>query len=665
MIEKALISLESLFEACFQARADIRCWQSFRARATRAGLQLVLDGMPHHDAACLFVRAVGSGTLRLAVDQFDGLEKLAGGGLLVNTSGDSRRQYWIPRAPRLHRLDAHGRILEDRDIEPTGICLREGRLELTYEIPAGATFDCSIWQIPSAVASGLRSIEAIEAQGYFLWGSHSIFTRPSDLYRHLVHGFIYEDRYEWPNRWRICSENDAHALYVVCAGLGRATGKGIYTLLKSQLLLAVLSRQDSDGGYRHGTWTAEMESHFRLHASAIHLFLDAYDELPDETLRDALDRAVSFAAQQIDRTGVGTWFLHDELEKSPASLDRGPFRWIPSTVLGKSPANMLVLNTHLDLLLAVHRFAALTENPDYLELIESARKAALGVIRLAPMSALYAALFRLIDLTVMPTLRAAALPLPLRVLKRLARGVVLPRLPDIKTRFPRLVMPNGYVDRALSIRNWSHRYLGINAMDLARAGSRFPENPEFANTAKNALRYALESGIAERWSEQTADQYSIGFLAEAFCRICALDEDLTWRAGLAKQLLALDRLKLGFPPSVLGGNGEATSWSRQAGCPSPEVTWIRVAMIQAPSGLECLVLNTSRDPIKPKWRVPPAADCTWVSCDGTPVTGTAMLDGHAWRLARLNVSVSAPPPGAGQTKPCENRARTIFKQPAP
>jgi hypothetical protein len=634
MIANPSISLESLFDAAGQGSRVACCWEASRRRATRDGVAVLLDTMPGVEADCLSLRATRAGTLRVCVERIERVEEVAGGGWLLGVGEEEAWSYWIPAAPKLHRLESLGRIHHDRVARAGSASIDRHGLTVTFEIPDGAVLDCAVWRLPPSIANGLRTLDPIESQGQFLWGSHTVFERPADLYRHIVHGLVYEDRYEWPKRWRVCSENDAHALFVCCAGLARSTGKQIYTLLGTQLLLAVLSRQDPDGGYRHGTWTDQLESHFRLHASAMHLLMDAFEQAADDSLRDALVLAAGFAARQVDHTDLGAWFLHDELEVSAEAMDRGPFRWIPSTVLGKAPSNMLVLNTHLDLLVAMHRFARLTGTHEYDELIESARQAALAVLRRAPAQGVYSVLFRLIELTMLPTPQAERLSLPLRALKRLTRDFVLPSLPTVKTRLPRLVMPNGYVDRALSIRNWSHRYLGINAMDLARAGGRFPQDSEFASTAENALRFAIRSGIAERWREAAADRYAIGFLAEALCRFCALDDGLVWRQWLAEQLLALTDLSLGFPPTLLGSNGEATQQREMVPCPSSAVVAVRAAVLQGPSGPEFLIINTASEQVAPRWLTAPPDGLRWRDRAGNPALPDAPLPGRSWLIAQ-------------------------------
>ena len=137
--------------------------------------------------------------------------------------------------------------------------------------------------------------------------------------------------------------------------------------------------------------------------------------------------------------------------------------------LGKSPQNMLVLNTQLDTLVALDRYGMLTGDAQYAPLVESGYRAARAVLALRPMEWLYRLVFSAIDLTLLPTGQAARLPLWQRLWKRIGWQVFVPRLPRLKTRFPRLVMPGGYIDRELSLQTWAYDYLAVNLMDLVRA----------------------------------------------------------------------------------------------------------------------------------------------------------------------------------------------------
>ena len=127
-----------------------------------------------------------------------------------------------------------------------------------------------------------------------------------------------------------------------------------------------------------------MESHYRLHCSAMHLMMDALSEDDDPVVRSALVRGMAFISDKYDATGVGAWFYHDELETSAAGMRRAPFKWWPGTALGKSPQNMLVLNTQLDTLVALERYRTLTGDAQYAPLVESGYQAARAVLALRP-----------------------------------------------------------------------------------------------------------------------------------------------------------------------------------------------------------------------------------------------------------------------------------------
>ena len=139
----------------------------------------------------------------------------------------------------------------------------------------------------------------------------------------------------------------------------------------------------------------------------MHLMMDALNESDDSTVREALQRAASYIADKFNSTSVGAWFYHDELECSETGMHRAPFKWWPSTVLGKSPQNMLVLNTQLDTLVALDRYRALTGDVQYDAAVRSGFKATEATMALRPMEWLYRLVFSAINLTLLPTERGS------------------------------------------------------------------------------------------------------------------------------------------------------------------------------------------------------------------------------------------------------------------
>lgn len=578
-----------------------------------ANLETRFDIFSRTNAACCFLRFTPGPTreIRITLSGNYGLAACPSGGWLLLPSSGDREAYWLPQSPKLRRLDDHGHVLEEHAAELTGITVSFDELALQLRIPDSWVLDWKIWRIPQdtwQLIDELRDLLPIETQRYFLWSSHTTYQRPADVYLHLIHGHVYENRITWPKYWTICSENDAHALHTVLSGLERSTGKRLYRMLKDQLLVSVISRQGQDGGWRHGEWTDRMESHYRLHCSAMHMLMDALEEQDDPALEESLRKAAAFISRQHDKLTAGAWFLHDDLEHSAEGMNQSSFRWYPSRVLGKSESNMLVLNTQLDTIIALHRYGKVTDDNQYVPLLESARRATDAVLGLKTADWLYRVLFRAIGLTLLPTPVAKRLPLPLRALKRVAWKHLIPLLPRIKTAFPRLVMPGGYIDRALSVGTLSHAYLSVNAMDLARYRRQFG-GTDIELLIAGAIEFVSDKALLERWQEDSETKYALGFWAEALYHLCTIDRLPQYRSMLAETILALESQNLGIPPSLLGENPEAVAG--RLPCPSPRDRRIRIANLSRDGRMELLAVNPGHESIGLNWETPPTRILHW------------------------------------------------------
>ncbi len=557
------------------------------------GVQKVQDTF--EGAGCIFLRVGVAPTLRLHGNYE--LQRCAAGGWLLNCRDSVKPSYWLPTPATLRRLTAQGHILEERTAEWGDFDLGSSGVETSFAaIAEGWTLDIVIWRLDApALIDELQTLAPIETQGYFLLGSHTCYGQPADLYRHLIYGCVYEDRYAWPHKRRICSENDAHSLHLIFSGLQHATTKHIYGLLKIQLLLSVLSRQSEDGGFRHGEWTDGMESHYRLHCSAMHLMMDALIETDDPVVRTALARGMHYISDKYDNTAIGAWFYHDELECSMTGMQRAPFKWWPGSALGKSPQNMLVLNTQLDTLVALDRYGSLTGDTQYAPLVESGYQAVYTLLALRPMEWMYRLVFSAVDLTLLPTEQAARLPLWQRLWKRIGWQVFVPRLPRLKTRYPRLVMPGGYVDRELSLQTWAYDYLAVNLMDLVRA-ARGMRRSALMPYIQGILDCCVRTGIARRWLEHRGRAYAIGFYAEALYLQTLREARPELDAMLADALILCVRQRSGLPPSLPGGNAEALTTSFAV--PQPARADIVVANLSCAERAACMIVNTGQRAIK-------------------------------------------------------------------
>ena len=621
------ISLERLFHRPLHQNEAIENQFQRDIDPSQPGLEIVVDRFRGTDATCCFLRACPDffATLGLAIaGSFSFNTSKAGGWSLLPTR-ESGNIYWIPQKPVLRRLDANGHILSHRLAGIVGLDVSTTKMGITFEVPPGHVLDLVVWCFATKEADlqeSLQELSSLERQRYFLWSSHTAYERPADIYLHLVHGHVYENHEVWPKYWRVCSELDAYALYVALTGLLRATGKRLYGLLRTQVVFSVIARQAKDGGWYHGEWTDGMESHYRLHAGGMHMLAAYFEETRDPQVGAALERAAAFAAARTDRLEAGMWYLHDSLEQSTETLKQYPFRYAPSRALGKAVSNLLVLNTHLDTNIAMERQRRVSGNQRHAALITSARASSREVLFLRTAEWIYRPLFWAIGLTFLPTRRASELPLLQRAVKRIAWKYLVPLLPRIKARFPRLVMPGGFIERDLAQYGLSVRYQPVNMMDLIRTRRLFDET-DFDELLEECFAFTQNSGIKTRWKEfKGKEDDSLGFWAESLYHLClgmptALH--LTW---LAEAMLDLEDNQLGLSPSLLGANAEAVPPDAQWPCPSPCDARLRVANLSRSGVMELLIVNPTDQPITPLWECAPSAPMNWEIGNGTmrPVT---------------------------------------------
>lgn len=259
---------------------------------------------------------------------------------------------------------------------------------------------------------------------------------------------------------------------------------------------------------------------------------------------------------------------------------------------------MLVLNSHLDAIVAMDRYRHVTGDARYRSLIDRAVSATHAVLSLRPLEWLYKILFKAIHLTFLPTGRAARLPAHLRALKRVAWKYLIPLLPHIKARFPRIVMPGGYIDRELSLRVFAHAYLAVNVMDLLRYRRRFSDQT-IDDVVLAAISLVRDHQLVDRWPEIKGSEYAVGFWAEALYQICLVRPEAKYRTMLAETVVTLEKHSLGLPPSLLGANGEAAPPQEQLPTPVPDDGRIRVVNLSQNGTSEVLLINCSGEAVRP------------------------------------------------------------------
>jgi hypothetical protein len=604
------------------------------------GATLLRDDFSGSDGPCCVFIRLSPTESRVVHFILEGTQKVvssASGGWLLESSEQHEPSYWIPQPPRLRTFDAQERILLEETASVVGFSASAGKLSVAVRTPEGFHLDWVVWRLPTGIpdlCSELGHPLTLERQRTYLWSSQTVYQSPADLYLHLINGNIYQNTRAWPRKWKFCCELDAYELYVWLSGLELATGKQLYSLLRRQILFSVIARQSESGAWKHGEWTDLNECHYRFHNGALLLLENACDEWTEGLVRESLAKGAAFIASRTDETTLGLWFLHDSLEDSAEAMDAmyrqtgsivpGFGAWKPSRILGKSPTNKMILNTHVDTTITLDRYRETIGDTQYRTHVASARTATRALLALLPAGILYRVTYWAVGLTLLPAAQARQLPLPVRALKRMTWMYLVPRLYLLKRLFPRLVMPGGFIDRHLSPPHFDAKYHAVNVMDLVRYWRRFPDE-DLYSTIERAIQFVLgnNKSVLRWWAEEKPRQFAIVVFAEALYQLCMLRPDPVYRRYLAEVILLIEDLALGLPPSVLGGNVEVLPRMRQVPCPSPTEPRLRVANLGTAGCAELLVVNPAAVELPLAWEIGGNLRVGWARHDGASVSANS------------------------------------------
>jgi hypothetical protein len=255
-------------------------------------------------------------------------------------------------------------------------------------------------------------------------------------------------------------------LYELLGILGAATGKAVYATLREAVAYAVLLALGDDHRWRHGNWTELDETHTRLQLDGIALLLAHHAASGEPRFHERAVAALEWLLGIAEPLGGdGLWFLHDTLELDLTTARRF-YAMRPSTAFGKSHGNTLCLNTQLDTLTALARLGAVTPGSPYHAPFVRGLRAAEHVLAARPSERWFAAITRIRDRALRAQRPSAdgqsrdggGWALVERIARRLLRRS--------KERWPRLVLPNGYIERDLTAAAFSDFYHVQNVKDL-------------------------------------------------------------------------------------------------------------------------------------------------------------------------------------------------------
>ncbi len=637
------LALRDVFEPPEGSRLRQEIQSDLFARSSWEALgraSVTLDRFLDADASCCFVRLPPSGsrTARFVVESGYALVSCLSGGWWLKPGEATLPTYWIPRRPVSRAMDAQGRTLSEEPTVLSAFQPKGSATTIDLATRNSSPVECVIWRLgpgASAIVDELQQPLVLERQPVFMLASHTALRSPGDVYVYLLHGHVYENRFDQRRKRKICSELEAYSLYLALHGLETATGKTLYRLLKRQIVFSVVARQQQDGGWYHGEWTDFMESHYRFHNAAMLLLETALEEAPNRVIADALGKAASVLSRCTDRTDIGLWFFHDSLEHSVEMTEKSGIHWIPSRVLGKSPATKMILNSHVDAIVTLDRYREVAGDDQFSEQVASALGATRKLLALRPAEWLYRVLYRAVGLTLLPQPEAERLPLLLRAVKRLTRNYVIPQLHRVKRKFPRMVMPGGLIERHLSRLHFGVNYHSVNVMDLARLWRRFPSD-DLWSVIDGGVEAVTKTALLRYWVE-VGQRQALGYWVEALYHVCTLNPDVAYRRHLAEAMLSALDAGLGLPPSLLGTHPEIVKPEQRPACPSPTDDRLRVANLSWEARREILVVNPTSVAIELVWEREPSADLTWTSSGGAPASAAASRSSvppRGWLLGR-------------------------------
>ena len=209
---------------------------------------LILDRFPDTaETDCCFWRIAphDRGTVRFLLDGAYAMQTCPSGGWLLKPGKPTLSTFWVPQVPVFRTYDSNRRMTYEAPASLRGFDSTAIETAIDFDGRGDAALECVAWRLPAAstIVAALERPIALETQSVFMLSSHATLRGPADVYDYLSHGHVYENRFDFRRKRRICSELEAYALYVALGGLEAATGKELYRLLRRQILFSVVSRQ--------------------------------------------------------------------------------------------------------------------------------------------------------------------------------------------------------------------------------------------------------------------------------------------------------------------------------------------------------------------------------------------------------------------------------------
>lgn len=376
----------------------------------------------------------------------------------------TKKAFLIPTLPVTRQWDDAGKII----CESANHYVRYDDRFIIFEVQpvSSGSFEIIVLEAPNQWIPDLYTLYENGFKKYALTGPWVTISPLLDCWKFMVDSKIYEYREgisrEASARFR--SQQAALFLYKLLA-VQEEHARELVKIIKDEIAYCVLLDIEDDGRWVHGCWTDEMETHVRFQTDGIHLLIDHYEETGEPVFLEKALLAAGYLLSLTDTLrGGALWFLHDTLELG----NRYIHPVIKSRAFGKSESNILCLNTHLSALCALARLYEQTKRDDLKTAVDSGLKAARMVLESERGRSLHGILFYLVDLSFDKPHKWSKRKFPgMKGALKIALGYGARRLlPYAKKAFPRILMPNGFTTRHLSLPHESFHYHIVNVYDM-------------------------------------------------------------------------------------------------------------------------------------------------------------------------------------------------------
>lgn len=374
-------------------------------------------------------------------------------------------QSWFPTITEILYFDKHGRISSTGGSIASVQWQHYPHLKISVSVPAetnSGTIVLPYLLIEDPLNNFFEEISKLSEVEKRLYRKTSWFypRKPADLWNHLINGSLYDPRFSDKIRKRFKCQQCAYTWWSYFSFLKQETQKIIYDALQDEIAYSILIDIETDGQWKHGYTSDKIETHVRFCLDGVHLLLSQYQKTSASLWLSSARESMNYLLENFveEMQAERVWFLHDSLEGLETS------HYFKSRLFGKSVGNSLCVNTHVQAMTVLYRLDKfLPHEKIYQELFQKAAQSLKMVLEYQPADWLYAFLSKWVwnyRTANSSQSRVRKILAPFEYLTiRLIYWLV-------RSQFPRIVMPNGFIERDLTVSFAPDGYHIINLKDL-------------------------------------------------------------------------------------------------------------------------------------------------------------------------------------------------------